>query len=345
MVHKSEMEATSSLQRRKTDVGLSPFDICHAGVVLRALLSLLVVLGLGSLFLSNGFLDTLLIFSLSAAVSLPGVLLWLISVCALSTFLQRLSLAGQWVALVFGGALAGWVVSLLSAWLLDFWGMTQIAGCVLTGAVLAAIMHYWMRSRMRLRGPADIRARFTELQTRIRPHFLFNTLNTAIALVRLNPSQAESVLEDLAELFRVALVQSDSAVTLEEELSLARRYLAIEQIRFNQRLTVNWDLDPGAKSALLPSLLIQPLVENAVRHGVEPSTTGGTVWVQSRLQGGVVWVSVINTLPASPGAAGHGIALNNVKERLDLMHDVASSFQTIHDKDRFEVRFSLPLTT
>ena len=116
----------------------------------------------------------------------------------------------------------------------------------LAGAALAAVMFQWLQLRAKATLPAETKARLAELQSRIRPHFLFNTLNTALALVRLDPARAEGVLEDLAELFRVAITDSGESVTLAEEVELARRYLAIEQIRFGDRLQVTWDLDPAA---------------------------------------------------------------------------------------------------
>jgi two-component system sensor histidine kinase AlgZ len=191
--------------------------------------------------------------------------------------------------------------------------------------------------------PADTTARLAELQSRIRPHFLFNTLNTALSLVRLDPPRAEGVLEDLAELFRVALTDSGESVSLNEEVELAQRYLAIEQIRFGERLKVSWELDEAAGAARVPPLLLQPLVENAVRHGVEPAPEGGLIRVRTRVRMGRAVVSIANTVPAGPSRPGSGIALGNVRERLRLMHDVAAQFDTRLDKDLFRVQIVVPL--
>src|SRR5204863_2075723 len=114
-------------------------------------------------------------------------------------------------------------------------------------------------------------ARLAGRQWRIRPPFLFTTLRTAMALVRVDPRRAEDLLADLAELFRVALDAGGDAVTLAHEIELARRYLEIEQARFGERLLVRWELDEAAAAAKLPPLLLQPLLENAVRHGIEPA--------------------------------------------------------------------------
>jgi two-component system sensor histidine kinase AlgZ len=208
--------------------------------------------------------------------------------------------------------------------------------------VMAASLFYWMRQRERMQRPALATARLVELQSRIRPHFLFNTLNTAIALVRVDPHRAEEVLEDLAEVFRVALMEGGEAVSLAQEIELARRYLAIEQIRFGERLRVRWDLAPGAGSARVPPLLLQPLVENAVRHGVEPNEGGGDVLVQTQLRGSEVVVNIVNTVSAQASTPGHGMALGNVRERLRLMHDVAAQFELRRDAHEFRIHLVIP---
>jgi two-component system sensor histidine kinase AlgZ len=223
---------------------------------------------------------------------------------------------------------------------LDNLGPLAIAGA---GGALALVMHHWLRMQALARTPADTAARLAELQSRIQPHFLFNTLNTALALVRLDPQRAEAVLEDLAELFRAALGQADSEASLGDEVALAQRYLAIEQIRFGQRLRVTWQLDPDATAARVPPLLLQPLVENAVRHGVEPAPDGGEITIQTQRSGASVWISIVNSVGAAEGRPGHGMALRNVQERLRLMHDVNAQFDAGVDGQTFRVRIQVPL--
>ncbi|MFZ3124290.1 MAG: histidine kinase, partial [Acidovorax sp.] len=200
------------------------------------------------------------------------------------------------------------------------------------------------------RTPAATTARLAELQSRIRPHFLFNTLNSAIALVRAEPAKAESLLEDLSDLFRHALVEQGEAVTLAEEITLARRYLAIEEVRFGKRLQVQWSLDPRTGNARLPPLLLQPLVENAVKHGVETSARGGKLRVLTELRGSRVVVRITNTLPGTDTRTGgpprgHGIALDNVRARLALLHDVQGTFSAGVQDGLYQVRITLPAPT
>ena len=327
------------------------FDVCHVGVVLRTVVFVHGVVALGLLFTNAGAVAWLESFSLAAGVVLPGVLLWLLMACTFKRVFSRLAQAQQWLLAGSLGAVAGRLSWAWGQWSgLAVWGVSSGAGDrlpavlapMLAGAALAVCITLWLQWREQARFPAEATARLSELQSRIRPHFLFNTLNTALALVRLDPKRAEDVLEDLSELFRVALTESGASTTLEGEIDLAKRYLAIEQIRFGDRLKVQWELDPEAGSARVPPLLLQPLVENAVHHGVEPAEEGGLVRIRTRLMGGRVQVSIVNTVPNAPPRPGHGIALHNVKERLRLMHDVACHFETrLHD-GVFRVQITLP---
>jgi two-component system sensor histidine kinase AlgZ len=326
---------------------VSPFDACQIGVVLRALLFVHAVVAVGMSFVSASWTGWLFHFAYGAAVALPGTLLWLVLACALKRPLTVLAEPLQWSAAVALGALCagyGW----WQAGLAEIPGSERLSawGPVLAGAAFAAALFYALRLRALGELPAATTARLAELQSRIRPHFLFNTLNTAIALVRIDPARAEAVLEDLSELFRVALVESGDAVTLADEIELARRYLDIEQIRFGDRLHVNWEIEHGASLARVPPLLLQPLVENAVRHGVEPSPDGGWVRIRTRVRHGIAMVSVTNSLPSRDhmGArVGHGMALKNVKERLRLMHDVSAHFSAGPDEDTWRVQISVPM--
>jgi two-component system, LytTR family, sensor histidine kinase AlgZ len=323
---------------------LSVFDVCHAGVMLRAVLFVHAALAVGLLFHAANAGDWLSRVATGSSAALPGVLLWLLLACGLNRPLGALPLAAQWAFAVALGA-AGGVVGSAPAWLLgsDSLGPPPWAALALTGAGLAAVMFQWLRMRAQAMLPADTTARLAELQSRIRPHFLFNTLNTALTLVRLDPARAEGVLEDLAELFRVAITDSGESVTLAEEVELAKRYLAIEQIRFGTRLQVTWELDAEAGAARVPPLLLQPLVENAVRHGVEPSDVGGVIRVRTRVKLGRALVSIVNSVPDTPSRPGNGMALRNVRERLRLMHDVAAQFETRREGDVFRVQIVVPL--
>ncbi len=322
----------------------SLFDVCHVGVLLRALLFVHGVLAIGVLFVASSFQSWLVLFAAGTSTALPAVLIWLLVACAGKRPFGALPLVAQWaVATALGAASAAAGAAL--AWLLagGVLGTPDRLAPALAGAGLAAAMFQWLRMRSLAALPADATARLAELQSRIRPHFLFNTLNTALTLVRLDPPRAEGLLEDLAELFRVAIADSPESVTLAEEVELAQRYLAIEQIRFGSRLQVSWELDPDAGQARVPPLLLQPLVENAVRHGVEPAAGGGVIRVRTRVKLGRALISIVNSVPATPSRPGSGMALHNVRERLRLMHDVAAQFEVRSEPDVFRVQIVVPL--
>jgi two-component system sensor histidine kinase AlgZ len=320
------------------------FDVCHVGLVLRTVLGVQVLLGLGTALLARDAAQWLTLTANGTVVTMFAALSWLLVVCAGKRLWPRLAEPLQWLSLLSLGA----VCALLGFALLNLtsdepasaWRWGSIAA---VGASGAALLLAWLRQRDRSQRPADALAQLAELQSRIRPHFLFNTLNSAIALVQIDPARAEGVLEDLAELFRVALADSSASVTLADEVELAKRYLAIEEIRFGERLRVTWDLDPAASAARLPPLLLQPLVENAVRHGVEPNDEGGELAVTTRRRGDEVEIRIVNSVGAPARTTGHGLALRNVRQRLGLMHDVAARFHIEATPDRFDLRILLPL--
>lgn len=319
------------------------FDACNVGVVLRAVLFVEAVVGVGAMFGAMGALEWLMRFSVLTGGVLPATLVWLIALCASKRQLRRLAPRYQWLAGMALGAAAGvygcgslTLMGLMTTQSAPWWA-SAFAGSLLAAMLLAGL--FW---RAKARTPVAIAARLAELQSRIRPHFLFNTLNSAIALVRDQPLKAEAMLEDLSELFRHALADLEESVTLTQEIELARHYLAIEEIRFGERLQVQWSIDPAAGQARLPPLLLQPLVENAIRHGVEPSAAGAQLKISTQRRGGVVIVKVTNSTPSGVGERGNGLALANVRERLVLLHDVQARFQTVFKDGVFQVRLELP---
>ncbi len=318
------------------------FDACHVGVVLRAVLGVEAAAAAGAMFVSATLMEWFTRLALLTAGALPAVLLWLILACSLKKVLARLPDGAQWAAGIGLGVVTGWYGCAL-LWLVGIarpvpWLASGFSGALLAAALVAALV--W---RARAATPAATAARLSELQSRIRPHFLFNTLNSAIALVRAEPAQAEQLLEDLSDLFRHALIDQGESATLADEVALAQRYLAIEKVRFGDRLRVQWVLDASADAARLPPLLLQPLVENAVRHGVEPSDSGADLLVSTERRGSTVVIKVINSVPAGPGEKGHGVALENVRARLNLMHDVQGRFHHGLKDGVHQVRIEIPL--
>jgi two-component system, LytTR family, sensor histidine kinase AlgZ len=320
-------------------------DVCTGTLALRAVLSVQVVLAIGVLLSAGGTGDWLARQAAAMFVGVGATVLWLVAVCALKEPLSRRPARGRVLGLLALGAAA----ALLAWWplwwagLVDAAGGLHVPGVMLAGAALAGALWVWLEQRARLWQPVDASVRLAELQSRIRPHFLFNALNTALALVRVDPARAEGVLEDLAQLFRVALADAGTSVSLDEEIDLAQRYLAIEQIRYGKRLQVNWDIDARVGRARVPPLVLQPLVENAVRHGVEPSVQGARLWVQAGVRRGQAVILVSNTVPETPSTPGHGMALHNVRERLRLLHDVAGQCDVWREGELFRARIIVPM--
>ena len=181
------------------------------------------------------------------------------------------------------------------------------------------------------------------LRARIRPHFLFNTLNTGAALVHARPDEAERVLLDLADLFRTAL-RGPQEIPLAEELALARRYLDIEALRLGPRLVVRWQQPPELPDIEVPALSIQPLVENAVRHGIEPRRGGGTLDLGVRIVGDAVEVMVANDLPdAAPPASGHAIGLASSRRRVDALTNGSGRVDSGLEQGRYVARVVVPI--
>jgi two-component system sensor histidine kinase AlgZ len=318
------------------------FEVCQPGVVLRAVLFVEGVMLVAALFGGGGRSEWLQRLAMLSGAALPGTLAWLVLTCGGNRLLARLPAAWQQAVCVGLGALCG----LFSCALLFLVGLAAVAppwlASAAAGTLVAAVMVTALVLRDKSRMPTETVARLAELQARIRPHFLFNSLNSAIALVREDPTRAETLLEDLSELFRHVLVASPDAATLSEEVQVARHYMDIEQVRFGERLRVEWAVDAEAGKAKVPALFLQPLVENAVKHGVEPSASGADVKITTQKRGSVVVIKVTNTVPAGQGRPGHGVALDNVRDRLRLLHDVQAQFQTALIDGRYQVRIEVP---
>ena len=336
-----------SSERPFREERMQVFDACHIGVVLRAVLFVEVVLAVGVMFPASSPMDWLSRLALVTGGALPSTLAWLLCTCALKSQLQKLPMLGQYLLGTLLGFIAGVSTCKLLAWVLSDTGEWPLLSSGMTGGLMALALVAALQMRARGSTPAATTARLTELQARIRPHFLFNTLNSAVALVRAEPAKAEALLEDLSDLFRHALMEQGTTSTMEEEITLAQRYLDIEQVRFGDRMRVQWQLDPAANLSKLPPLLLQPLVENAVKHGIEPCARGGTLRISTEMRNRRVILQITNTVPdtadgESLATRGHGIALANVRERLRLLHDVDCDFSAGMQNGLYRVRISLP---
>ncbi|MCX7513306.1 sensor histidine kinase [Frateuria hangzhouensis] len=281
-----------------------------------------------------------------------------LALCYARRWLQRLGgwmpYAGVWLLIELVVALA----SVVARWMdialqLDLVHTTPAAfvrdNLLITALLGAAMLRYfYVLAQWQARLAAVAHAKVDALQARIRPHFLFNSMNTVAALVRVDPAAAERTIEDLCELFRAALGHSERGQpghegTLGEELTLIERYLAIEQLRLGERLRVRRELDGLPADYPLPRLLLQPLVENAVRHGVQPLREGGEVVLRGHVAERALHIEIGNPLPPGPGTPGHGHGLTNVRQRVAWRYGARATVAAGPQQDRFVVQLRLPL--
>ncbi len=212
------------------------------------------------------------------------------------------------------------------------------------GIAISLILLAYFRLRMQALFPAKHEARLQALQARIRPHFLFNTINAVLSIVRSDPKRAETALEDMADLFRMAMSEPHEMVELSREVALARQYLGLEALRLGERLEIRWDTQNMPEDVLIPPLILQPLLENAVYHGIEPLPQGGIVEVQLFLDKDGLHLKVSNPAPTQVVSRtdGNKIALSNIRERLALLFDVEAQYQVERDAKRYQVHIIIP---
>jgi two-component system sensor histidine kinase AlgZ len=308
--------------------------------VLLLCLAALQVISLGELVVTSLYAQAL------ALISALGV-------CVSRAWLGRLSASGAW--------LGSWCVVVIGA--LAFSYSAGIVGTVLgvgpgrenfnqfvlqsvlsVALVSAPMFRYlFVRAQWRAQLLAQSEARVQALQARIRPHFLFNSLNTIASLIPDEPVNAERATEDLADLFRGSMRRADNPISLADELSLAEKYLNMEQRRLGNRLRVDWQVSELPKGAMILPLTLQPLLENAVAHGIQPLVDGGELRVYGRSEQDNIVITILNPLgPDGHISKGQGMALENIRERLELAFGSTASLITHQNDEHFFAVLSLP---
>jgi two-component system sensor histidine kinase AlgZ len=317
-------------------------DFSNLGVIARVLVAVNAIALGGALFAAPDLAQAIDRFLQIAALVEPLLLACLVVLFVLSSLLARLP---YWMGCAAVMALVLLVTVVLHA------GVTAIATeppvelgrmLILAALISAGLLGYF-RLLARAYSPALAEARLQALQARIRPHFLFNSLNAVLALIRRDPKRAERSLEDLADLFRTLMSDARQFVRLEDEIALLERYAEIEQLRLGERLRVTWELDAAPSDALLPPLVLQPLLENAVYHGVEPGTGAGEVLVRIERRGDRVLARIENPyVEEQQHRAGNRMALENIRERLALFFDAEARIETRISDDRYRVEIEIP---
>lgn len=317
-------------------------DWRNLGVMLRVLLGVNLLALLGALLQAATLAQWLARFVEMAALVEPLLLATLGLLAALRNVLRRLPLrVGQLV--VIG------VVALLAVGQQVYWqslGFPEAGNWLriaLLSAAVAALMLFYFELRAGALSPAQAEARLAALNARIRPHFLFNSLNAVLSLIRARPQQAEAALEALSDLFRAAMRDPGELVSLADEIALGQQYLELEKLRLGERLTVDWQMAGDFSRIPIPPLILQPLLENAVYHGIEPNPAGGLVQVRIERRADQLFIAITNPTDAQvPHAAGSQMALANIRERLALYYDLEARLDISAGPDCYEVRISLP---
>ncbi len=317
-------------------------NFCNLGITLR-LLIIVNLLCLAAAVVRAEGPDALQQYLRISAFAQPSIILSMLLTCAFRRVLSRVSY-WQGVALIFALEAAIGVASwyalnqlLVGSQPASFW-QVMFFFAFATGVVL---LYFDMRSRAL--SPALIEARLQALQARIRPHFLFNSINAVLSLIRAEPRRAERMLEDMSDLFRVLMADNRKLVPLADEIDLCRKYLEIESIRLGDRLMVKWNVDAMPKNAMVPPLILQPLVENAVYHGIEPREGSGTLSIDVVPKSDQVVIRLTNPFHSgSTHVSGNRMAIANIKERLQLHFDAEASLKADVSRDQYVVTITMP---
>ncbi|MDD3937226.1 sensor histidine kinase [Rhodoferax sp.] len=274
----------------------------------------------------------------------PAILVSLVALYAFAPLFRKMSYrVGVVLVVVMVVAIVLVLQLALRAMLPEPLSESLLRNALLAVVVTGVLLAYFNWRHLRL-SPSLAESRLMALQARIRPHFLFNTLNSVLGLIREDPKRAEAMLENLADLFRAVMSDSRALVPFSQELELAKAYVAIEEIRFGPRLRVNWSCDPATANALVPPLMLQPLVENAVLHGVAPLEEGALISVEAYQEDLSLIVFVRNPI-AEDGQIreGNRIALDNIRERLALHFDVEARLKVDVVNGEFVVSVRIPI--
>lgn len=330
----------------QTGAGIRLPNFCNLGVMLRSLVIANLFVLAAALIRASTLPSAGHEFIVMAAFCEPVILASLAVLCAVRRWLHAVGYAASLAAIAFFEVGVAWLVYTLGANLLPTpRSLPFLHVALLTLFVTGCIVAYF-HLRARALSPAVAEARIQALQARIRPHFLYNTINAVLSLIRSDPRRAERALEDMADLFRVLMAENRTLAPIADEVELARQYLALESIRLGERLRVTWKTERMPMDALMPPLVLQPLVENAVYHGIEPSEAGGEIEIDVGLADNQVVMSLRNPFPAGGShASGNRMAIMNIRERLQLHFDAEATMKSEVKDGVYRVTIRVPYIT
>jgi two-component system sensor histidine kinase AlgZ len=325
-------------------------DLCQINALLLMLILTQIMSFILTLMLSDAqivnweMLGQISIFAHCVVLSCAAV------ICSFRRFLHQRSVAVQISAVIvvvmtISGAFAAFVALKLPV-LIHSPPMPFILRCVLISALISLLMlrYFALQAQWRQQKQAELKARLDALQARIRPHFLFNSMNTIASLIASDPEQAENAVLDLASVFRMTLHSQDALIPLKDEIALCRRYLNLESLRLGERLRVEWTLNGLEDSIMIPPLILQPLVENAICHGIQPLADGGTISITSYRQKNLLSILITNPYPqAGSSHEGNRMALNNIRDRLQALYDGDAILKTSCNDQVFTAALRIPV--
>jgi two-component system sensor histidine kinase AlgZ len=327
-------------------------DLCQVRAVLWLVLfseALVIVL----ILLSSGAFD----FSWELFGTLSFYVLWVVLIsaaclCRVRLHVGRLTLNQLMLISFIIILLINLLVSLVSMWGLNHflfedygwdWLLRNQFVTVILAALLLHYFHAQLQSRLRLR--SEMQARLQALQSRIRPHFLFNSMNIIASLIHVDSDKAEQAVEDLSELFRASLKEAGVEVSLKQELDLCKKYIHIESLRLNERLQVKWQVT-APLTIKIPMLTLQPIIENAIYYGIQPSAKGGLIDISICYENSRVIILVKNPLPTDAANVrhekGNQMALDNIRHRLHALYGEDVTMDTVQEAASFVMQISYP---
>jgi two-component system, LytTR family, sensor histidine kinase AlgZ len=316
----------------------------NLGIHLRILLIVNCLAIVAAILFSNQISDFLPQLASLSTVVQPILLVSMLSLYGLYPILDKLK---YWQGILAIILLETAITSFIFVILHRYFGLDNVPSvsrACLLAAIVTGIVLYYFYMQQRAYSPAIAEARLQALQARIRPHFLFNSINAVLSLIRSQPKVAETALEDMAELFRVLMADNRDLVPLAQELSLCRQYLALEKLRLEERLNITWQMDNMPTDSMIPPLILQPLLENAVYHGIEPMPNGGEIIVQIFSKHKELHLTISNPYaPENDHHTGNKMALKNIKERLKLHFDLEASLSSSVKNNRYEVNIRIPI--
>ena len=313
-------------------------DFCNLGTWLRVLLAV-NGMALAAAVAGNPRAPVGEFIEMAALVE-PSVLAALAALCIGRRFIARLD-ARLAAFLVVASAMA--ITAAVSSGLTFMTDAGNSGRAALWAGLVALLLLGWFDLIARAHAPALAEARLSALTARIRPHFLFNSINAVLGVIRSDPRRAERALEELAELFRALMKDNRDLAPLSDEIALTRQYLELERLRLGERLQVRWDVESCPPDALVPPLMLQPLVENAVYHGIEPLDAPGEIHIRLAGEKDRLSIEIANPCAAGGHHAGNHMALANIRERLSLFFDLEATLATGARDGRYVVRIELPI--